>query len=70
MKDNYNLELTDTKTAQTLDNTSVPKKACQGTPWYSMLENDIYCRKFNFIGADVNEREKLIEDGFPDQLDE
>lgn len=34
-----------------------------------MLENKIYSDRFNFIGAFINEREKIIEDGFPDQLD-
>jgi len=33
-----------------------------------MLSNPKYKDLFNYIGANVLEREKLIEDGFPDQL--
>jgi len=36
----------------------------QGTPWYQPLSNPHYVSMFNYIGAHVDEREKLIEDGF------
>ena len=42
----------------------MPKKAIQGTPWYQILSNPKYSNDFYYIGAFVNEREKLIEDGF------
>lgn len=34
-----------------------------GTPWYTVLSNDEYKDDFAYIGAYVDEREKLIEDG-------
>jgi len=39
----------------------------QGTPWYSVLNNPLYSDAFNFVGSFIPEREKLIEDGFPDE---
>ena len=41
----------------------MPKKAIQGTPWYNILSNPQYAEDFNYIGAFVDEREKLIKDG-------
>lgn len=41
-----------------------------GTPWYNVLSNDMYKEDFAYIGADVGEREKLIEDGYKEELDE
>lgn len=34
-----------------------------GTPWYHLMSNPSYTYEFNFIGPQVEEREKLIEDG-------
>jgi len=34
-----------------------------GTPWYTVLSNDQYKDDFAYIGAFVQEREKLIDDG-------
>jgi hypothetical protein len=45
----------------------VPKKAIQGTPWYQLLSNPLYEDGFNYIGAFIAEREKLIEDGYTDE---
>ena len=42
----------------------------QGTPWYSILTNSRYAEDFNYIGAHISEREKLIEDGKEDEEDE
>lgn len=42
----------------------------QGTPWYSVLQNPKYADEFNYIGAYIAEREKLIEDGREDELAE
>jgi hypothetical protein len=42
----------------------------QGTPWYSILANPKYAFEFNYIGANVTEREKLIEDGKEDEEDD
>lgn len=48
----------------------MPRKPCQGTPWYTILSNPVYVEMFNYIGAYTSEREKLIEDGQVDQLNE
>jgi len=45
----------------------MPKKAIQGTPWYTVLSNMKYQSDFHYIGAFIEEREKLIEDGFDDK---
>jgi hypothetical protein len=34
-----------------------------GTPWYTVLSNDQYKDDFAYVGAFVEEREKLIENG-------
>lgn len=41
----------------------MPKKAVQGTPWYSILSNPEYVESFAYFGAYIDEREKLIKDG-------
>ena len=64
MKDNFLFDLTDPDTIERLDDTKVPKKAIQGTPWYQILSNPRYSHLFYYIGAFVGERGKLIEDGF------
>lgn len=39
-----------------------------GTPWYTVLSNATYQGQFNYIGAFIGEREKLIEDGLEDEI--
>ena len=34
MKENFGFEYNDPDTIEILDATKIPKKACQGTPWY------------------------------------
>jgi len=68
-KDNFLVLVNDPDTVARLDETEVPDKALQGTPWYTVLSNQSYMEAFGYIGAYVEEREKLIEDGFPDVLD-
>jgi hypothetical protein len=70
MQQKFGFSFNDGDTIQTLDATAVPKKAIQGTPWYQILSNPKYSGLFYYIGAYVNERYKLIEDGSPDELDE
>ena len=60
---NLGFLINDPDTIESLKKIKMPKKACQGTPWYQMLSNPKYMNDFNYIGAFVNEREKLIEDG-------
>lgn len=56
-------------TVETLDHIKIPKRSMLGTPWYTVLSNAEYQNKFNYIGAFIDEREKLIEDGFADDCD-
>ena len=42
----------------------IPKKAMQGCPWYQILSNPKYSNLFYYVGAFLEEREKIIEDGF------
>jgi hypothetical protein len=64
MKKNFLFNLNDPDTIERLDDTKVPKKAVQGTPWYQILSNARYANLFYYVGAFIAEREKLIEDGF------
>ena len=64
MQENFSINLNDPDTIETLDATTMPKKAIQGTPWYQILSNPKYSNEFYYVGAFVGEREKLIEDGF------
>lgn len=66
LMNNYGFEPNDPDTIAILDATKLPKKAIQGTPWYQVLANPIYETDFNYIGAHIKEREKLIEDGLKD----
>ena len=66
MKDNFMFMPNDPDTIETLDATKIPKKAIQGTPWYQILSNPAYSSQFYYVGAFINEREKLIEDGYPE----
>lgn len=70
MIDNYGFEPNDPDTIEVLDATVVPKKAVQGTPWYQITSNFLYEDAFNYIGAFVPEREKLIEDGYADEYED
>jgi hypothetical protein len=62
LKKQYGVEIEDQRVMDILDTTSMPKKAMQGTPWYSILSNPSYADEFYYIGAHVDEREKLIKD--------
>lgn len=64
MRKNFLFNLNDPDTIARLDETKVPKKAIQGTPWYQILSNPRYSHLFYYIGAFIPEREKLIEDGY------
>lgn len=66
MMENYGFEVEDPRLISIIDQTKIPKKAIQGTPWYSVLSNSIYSDDFNYIGAHIDEREKLIKDADDD----
>lgn len=70
MMKNFGFETTDPDTVEGLSRIIMPFKAMQGTPWYQVLSNPSYSFQFNYIGAFVGEREKLIEDGWADERDE
>ena len=70
MRKHYLLQINDPDTVEQLDSTKMPKKAMMGTPWYTVLSNSQYQNHFNYIGAFIDEREKLIEDGLADDCDE
>lgn len=69
MGDNYGFTQNDPNTIRILKSVRVPKKCIQGTPWYQILSNPKYAGAFNYIGAHIFEREKLIEDGFANEKD-
>lgn len=63
IKKEYNIEFVDPRVVEILDNTTMPEKSIQGTPWYQILSNINYADDFYYLGAYVDEREKLIKDG-------
>jgi len=67
LQDYYGVSINDPDTVNILAKAKQPKKCILGTPWYNVLSNDYYKEDFAFIGADVTEREKLIEDGMKEQ---
>ena len=68
MEENFGFEHNDPDTIDNLERckNTFPVKEIQGTPWYQILSNPSYVAQFNYIGAFVGEREKLIEDGYHD----
>ena len=64
MQKNFGFIHNDPHTIDILEATTIPKKAIQGTPWYQVLSNYRYADAFQYISANVDEREKLIEDGY------
>lgn len=66
MLEEYRVEIADPRVLETLEYKIWPAKAIQGTPFYNVLSNAVYADSFCYIGADVPEREKLIEDGDSD----
>lgn len=64
MKTNFGFIHNDPDTIIQLDQAMVPKKAMQGSPWYQILSNPKYSNLFYYVGAFLEEREKIIEDGF------
>ena len=66
MKENYFVEIEDPRTVEILERTKMPANAIQRTPWYNILSNMSYTEDFFYIGAHIDEREKLIKDGDDD----
>jgi len=49
-----------------LKDASYPTVTIVGTPWYNILSNPMYVNEFSFVASYVNERHKIINDGYPD----
>lgn len=64
MRENYGFIHNDPDTVELLTDMAMPEKACQGSPWYQILSNTRYANEFYYVGANINERENIIEDGF------
>ena len=69
MQNNFGFLVQDPDTIVELEKVVYPEFAISGSPWYSVLANPKYAMEFNYIGAHVTEREKLIEDGRDDETD-
>lgn len=69
MRFNYKFGFNDGDTIESLREAMIPKRAIVGTPWYQVLSNPKYSINFMYIGAFVEMRHKMIEDGAPDDLD-
>lgn len=67
MRFNYGFGFNDGDTIAALRNTIIPKRGVVGTPWYQLLSNPKYSNAFMYIGAFVDERHEIIEDGQPDE---
>jgi len=52
-QNNFGILINDPDTITSLKKIIMPKKACQGTPWYQMLSNPKYQNDFNYIGANI-----------------
>jgi len=63
LKEFFGIECNDPDTVERLDNCKQPSKSMMGTPWYTVLSNEAYKEDFCYVGANIGEREKLIEDG-------
>lgn len=53
----------DSNTFENLSKAEIPDLSMQGTPWYQPLSNYQYSHGFMYIGAAVEDRTDLIEDG-------
>lgn len=70
MKQNFGFEYTDPDTIQELKDAKYPELTITGTPWYNVMSNPQYVNEFCFVPSYVGEREKIINDGFPDATNE
>ena len=71
MMQRYGFEFQDPDTVEALDKIKfVPRKAMTGAPFYHLMSNADYVEDFCYIGPEIKEREKLIEDGYePDMVE-
>ena len=66
MKKNFGFEYTDPDTIDALKSADYPERTITGTPWYNVMSNPQYVNDFCFVPSYVSEREKIINDGYPD----
>lgn len=66
MKKNFGFEYTDPDTIDALKAADYPERTITGTPWYNVMSNPQYVNDFCFVPSYVSEREKIINDGYPD----
>lgn len=69
MRYHFRFGTNDGDTIDSLNKAIVPKRSIQGTPWYQVLSNPKYSNAFMYVGAFVDERHTIIEDGAPDKSD-
>lgn len=65
MKNNFGFEYTDPDVIDELEKADYPFRTITGTPWYNVMSNPAYCNEFNFVPSHVSEREKILDDGYP-----
>lgn len=70
MTEHFSLKFNDYNTMSFLRTNEVPKVPMVGTPWYRVLSNSEYCNDFMYLGAHLEDRHNLIEDGTMDKYDE
>lgn len=66
MKNNFGFEYTDPDTIEALEKAEYPTNTITGTPWYNVMSNPKYTHDLNFVPSYVNERYKIIDDGYPE----
>lgn len=66
MKNNFGFEYTDPDTIQSLQDAEYPENTITGTPWYNVMSNPQYVNELNFVPSYVEERYKIIDDGYPE----
>ena len=63
IKHNYGIEIEDPEVIHRLKHCKLPTQSIIGSPWYNILANPDYQDKFCYLGAYIEDREILIEDG-------
>ena len=70
MKKNFGFEYTDPDVIKALEEADYPENTITGTPWYNIMSNPQYVDDFTFVPSYVQEREKIIDDGYEDATTE
>lgn len=71
MKKYYGFEFQDPDTVEACEKIrTTPKKTMNGTPWYHVVANPHITSEMAYVHPNTGEREKIIQNGFPDEFDE